>query len=62
MSACMRCLYSSDHRAFGLTAGLLGGRATGCGLASGALRAPALSLSVTRAPGEPDEEFGLSMK
>ncbi len=56
MSACMRCLYSSDQRAFGLT-GLLAGTGTGVFASTAALRAPALSFSVARAGGGMDEEF-----
>jgi hypothetical protein len=49
MSACIRCLYSSDHSAPGFWLALLCGRGTG-GLLTGAaaLRGPVLSLRVNR--------------
>lgn len=51
MSACIRCLYSSDQCAPGFWFALLGGRGAGGALVSAGLRAPTFNLSVGRAVG-----------
>jgi hypothetical protein len=58
MSACMRCLYSSDHCAPGFWLDLLCGRGMeGVLLSRGDFRVPALSLRVTRGVDGFEEEF-----
>jgi hypothetical protein len=52
MSACIRCLYSSDHTAPGFWLALLCGRGMGWALLrSAGFRGPVLSLSVSRDDG-----------
>ena len=63
MSACMRCLYSSDQWAPGFDSDFPFRRDAGCGLGSTeGLRAGLLSFRVTRGTGGSEGEFELFMQ